>query len=118
MPSEKMWSGKPASVSQMGGIMQARSNTGFAILQSAIMRRRFFVDQIRNGQAEIAGDDARHLTRVLRVEVGQRYEISDNRSVYLAEIQTARKEHVIFKKLEKLPVIEPPVRMILCAAIV
>ena len=82
------------------------------------MRRRFFVDQIRNGHAEIAGDDARHLTRVLRVEAGQRYEISDNRAVYLAEIETARKEHVIFRTLEKLPVIEPPVRMILCAAIV
>jgi 16S rRNA (uracil1498-N3)-methyltransferase len=82
------------------------------------MRRRFFVDQVRNGHAEIAGDDARHLTRVLRVEVGQRYEISDNRTVYLAEIETARKEHVIFRTLEKLPVIEPPVRMILCAAIV
>ena len=82
------------------------------------MRRRFFVDQVRNGHAEIAGDDARHLTRVLRVEVGQRYEISDNRTVYLAEIETARKEHVIFKTLEKLPVIEPPVRIVLCAAIV
>jgi 16S rRNA (uracil1498-N3)-methyltransferase len=82
------------------------------------MRRRFFVDQVRNGLAEIAGDDARHLTRVLRVEVGQRYEISDNRAVYLAEIETARKEHVIFRTLEKLPVIEPPVHMILCAAIV
>jgi 16S rRNA U1498 N3-methylase RsmE len=31
------------------------------------MRRRFFVDEIRNGQARISGDDARHLTRVLRV---------------------------------------------------
>jgi 16S rRNA (uracil1498-N3)-methyltransferase len=93
-------------------------NTGFAILQSVHMRRRFFVDQVRNGHAEIAGEDARHLTRVLRVGVGQRYEISDNRTVYLAEIETARKEQVIFKTLEKLPVVEPPVRMILCAAIV
>ena len=64
-------------------------------LLSLIMRRRFFVDQVRNGHAEISGDDARHLTRVLRVEAGQRYEISDNRAVYLAEIETARKEHVI-----------------------
>jgi len=82
------------------------------------LRRRFFVDEVRNGHAEIVGDDARHLTRVLRVEVGQRYEISDSRAVYLAEIETARKEHVIFRTLEKLPTIEPPVRMILCAAIV
>ena len=82
------------------------------------MRRRFFVDEVRNGHAEIAGDDARHLTRVLRVEAGQHYEISDNHSVYLAEIETARKEHVIFRTLEKLPMVEPPVRMILSDAIV
>jgi 16S rRNA (uracil1498-N3)-methyltransferase len=81
------------------------------------MRRRFFVDQIRNGQAEIAGQDASHLTRVLRVEVGQRYEISDNHQVYLAEIEKARKEQVVFRIVEKLPVVEPPVRMILIAAI-
>src|SRR5579871_3591001 len=82
------------------------------------MRRRFFVDQVRNGHAEIAGEDARHLTRVLRVEAGQRYEISDNRSVYLAEVESARKEHVIFRMLEKLPVAGPAVRLILCAALV
>jgi len=82
------------------------------------MRRRFFVDQIRNGHAEISGDDAKHLTRALRVEAGQRYEISDNQTVYLAEIETARKERVTFRTLEKLPVIEPPLRMILCAALI
>jgi 16S rRNA (uracil1498-N3)-methyltransferase len=82
------------------------------------MRRRFFVDQVRNGHAEIAGDDARHLTRVLRVEPGQRYEISDNRSVYLAEIETARKEHVVFRTLEKLPAPELTPKLILCAALI
>jgi 16S rRNA (uracil1498-N3)-methyltransferase len=82
------------------------------------MRRRFFVDQVRSGRAEISGDDARHLTRVLRVEVGQRYEISDNRNVYLAEIETARKEHVSFRTLEKLAAPEPSVRLVLCAALI
>lgn len=82
------------------------------------MRRRFFVDQVRNGHAEISGDEAKHLTRVLRVEVGQRYEISDNQNVYLAEIETARKEQVTFRTLEKLPAMEPPLRMILCAALI
>jgi len=81
------------------------------------MRRRFFVDQVRNGRAEISGDDARHLTRVLRVEPGQRYEISDNRNVYLAEIETARKEHVIFRTLEKLAAADPAPRVILLAAL-
>ncbi len=82
------------------------------------MRRRFFIDQVRNGHAELTGEDARHLTRVLRVEPGQVYEISDNRNVYLAEIESARKEHVVFRTLEKLP--PPPARpgVILCAALV
>ena len=82
------------------------------------MRRRFFVDEVRNGHAQIEGDDARHLTRVLRVEPGQRYEISDNRNVYLAEIETARKEHVVFRTLEKLDSPAPGLRLILCAALI
>jgi 16S rRNA (uracil1498-N3)-methyltransferase len=82
------------------------------------MRRRFFVDEVRSGRAEISGDDARHLTRVLRVEAGQRYEISDNRNVYLAEIETARKEHVYFRTLEKLAAPAPTVRLVLCAALI
>jgi 16S rRNA (uracil1498-N3)-methyltransferase len=82
------------------------------------MRRRFFVDEVRSGRAELSGDEARHLTRVLRVEAGQRYEISDNRSVYLAEIETARKEHVSFRTIEKLPSPAPTVRLILCAALI
>ena len=81
------------------------------------MRRRFFVDQVRNGRAELTGDDAQHLTRVLRVEAGQRYEISDNRSVYLAEVETARKAHVVFQTIEKIETAAPPVHMILCAAL-
>ncbi len=82
------------------------------------MRRRFFVDEVRNGHAEIAGEDAKHLTRVLRVETGQRYEISDNRNVYLAEIETARKEQVVFRTLEKLEPPAPGPRIVLCAALI
>ncbi len=69
-------------------------------------RRRFFVPLIRDGQAEIAGDDARHLTQVLRVEPGQVFEISDNQAVYLAEIESTRKSHVQFRVMERLP--DPP----------
>src|SRR6266851_4045317 len=82
------------------------------------MRRRFFVDQVRNGHAEISGQDAKHLTRVLRVEPGQRYEISDNRNVYLAEIETARKERVLFRTLEPLESRDSPLRVTLCAALI
>ncbi len=82
------------------------------------MRRRFFVDEVHSGKAEIEGEEARHLTRVLRVEPGQRYEISDNRSVYLAEIEMARKEHVVFRTIEKLPLPEPMADVTLLAALI
>jgi 16S rRNA (uracil1498-N3)-methyltransferase len=58
------------------------------------------------------------LTRVLRVEPGQRYEISDNSNVYLAEIETARKEQVVFRTLEKLAPPTAGPRVILCAALI
>ncbi|MBV8842216.1 MAG: 16S rRNA (uracil(1498)-N(3))-methyltransferase [Bryobacterales bacterium] len=82
------------------------------------MRRRFFVEQVRNGHAQISGAEARHLTRVLRVEAGQRYEISDNSNVFLAEVETARKEQVVFRTLEKLPPPAAAPRVILCASLI
>lgn len=82
------------------------------------MRRRFFVDEVRRGHAEITGEEAKHLTKVLRVEVGQRYEISDNRDVYLAEIEQAHKSGVLFRTLEQLPSDPPRVHVTLYAALI
>ena len=65
-------------------------------------RRRFFVDQVRNGQGEISGENAYHLTRVLRVEAGQKFEITDNQRAWLAEVETARKDLVRFRIIEEL----------------
>jgi 16S rRNA (uracil1498-N3)-methyltransferase len=65
-------------------------------------RRRFFVEAVHRGRAHITGQDAHHLTRVLRVEPGQNFEISDNRNVYLAEVETARKDLVSFAIKEQL----------------
>jgi 16S rRNA (uracil1498-N3)-methyltransferase len=81
-------------------------------------RRRFFVDEVRGGQARIEGDEAHHLTRVLRVETGQRYEISDNHDVYLAEIAAARKDLVTFSILERLAAEEPLVRVTLYVSLI
>src|SRR5215472_11036708 len=81
-------------------------------------RRRFFVDQIRAGAAELRGDEARHLTRVLRVEPGQRFELSDNENAYLAEIEEARGEHVLFRILQPIESPPLPVRITLCAALI
>lgn len=66
-------------------------------------RRLFFVDEMHGGRAAIGGEGAHHLTRVLRVEPGQRFEIAHEGQVYLAEVETARKNEVAFAILEKLP---------------
>ncbi|MDQ2900583.1 MAG: 16S rRNA (uracil(1498)-N(3))-methyltransferase [Acidobacteriota bacterium] len=65
-------------------------------------RRRFFVDRVNAGEAELSGEEASHLTRVLRVEPGQRFELTDNQNLYLAEIAEVRKDCVRFVILSPL----------------
>ena len=81
-------------------------------------RRRFFVETIEQGHARIAGEDAHHLSRVLRVEAGQKFEISDNRKVYLAEVETVRKDLVSFAIVEQIEVAEAVIHTALFAALV
>ena len=81
-------------------------------------RRRFFVDSVRGGRAELKGEAAEHLRRVLRAEPGQRYELSDNQFVYLAEIEGFRKDAVSFRVLERLPSEAPAVRLVLLASLI
>lgn len=81
-------------------------------------RRRFFVPEVRSEAAQLTGADAEHLVRVLRAEPGRLYEISDNRDLYLAEIEIARKSLVSFRVLEKLASPEPEVRVSLFPALI
>jgi 16S rRNA (uracil1498-N3)-methyltransferase len=81
-------------------------------------RRRFFVDAVESGRARITGPDAHHLTRVLRVEPGQQFEISDNRTVYLAQVESAHKDLVSFSILHNLASAEPLVRSIVLASLI
>jgi 16S rRNA (uracil1498-N3)-methyltransferase len=81
-------------------------------------RRRFFVSEVTKGGAVIEGEDARHLTRVLRVELGQRYEISDGERAYLAEVVAARKEFVEFRIVEDLPPAPKTVSVTLLASLI
>jgi len=83
-----------------------------------LARRRFFVDAVVGGAAELAGDAARHLTRVLRVEPGQRYEISDGCAAWLAEIAEARGPRVVFRVIEPVETLELAVRITLHAALI
>ena len=76
------------------------------------------MDAVRGGVAELIGDAARHLTRVLRVEPGQRYEISDGRAAWLAQIAEARGPRVVFRVIEPVETAELGVHITLCAALV
>jgi 16S rRNA (uracil1498-N3)-methyltransferase len=80
--------------------------------------RRFFVDEVRRGEAELAGEQAEHLTRVLRAENGQRYEVCDGARLYVGEIVEARKRWVRFRILEELPVTAPAARIALLMSII
>src|SRR5437899_13033017 len=73
---------------------------------SIMARRRFFVDEPRRGEAELGGEEAEHLTRVLRAEAGQQYEICDGPRLYLGEIVEARQRSVPFRLVAEIPVHE------------
>jgi 16S rRNA (uracil1498-N3)-methyltransferase len=66
-----------------------------------VARRRFFVPAIQDGEAVLRGEDAHHLARVLRVEPGQQFEISDGARVCLAEVADVSKSEVSFRVLEE-----------------
>jgi 16S rRNA (uracil1498-N3)-methyltransferase len=80
-------------------------------------RRRFLVDQVHDRTAEIRGEDAHHLARVLRAEPGQQYEISDGAAVYLAEISAVGKDHVSFRVVEQVDTPPSPVHLTILAAL-
>jgi len=81
-------------------------------------RRLFFVPKVRNGKADLEGEDARHLRRVLRAQPGQKYELSDNEQLYLAEIDTIGKDVVSFHIIETLQPAQPPLRLTLLTALI
>lgn len=81
-------------------------------------RRLFFVPEVRNGAAELRGEEAKHLTRVLRVEPGQTYQLSDNRFLYEGRVDAAHKELVRFLITAKHPVEPPSCEITLCAALI
>jgi len=84
----------------------------------SMARRRFFVDTVEQGYAWIAGEQAQHLTRVLRVEPGEQFEISDNRQVYLAEVETVQKNCVSLKTVGLIAAPTPVVHATLLASLI
>jgi 16S rRNA (uracil1498-N3)-methyltransferase len=98
----------------------ARTSRGSCPLRypDALARRRFFVDEIRAGEAVLSGDHAQHLRKVLRVQTGQQFEISDQSSVYLAEVTGFGKDQVRFRVLREEAQPPLPVRAVLLLSLV
>jgi 16S rRNA (uracil1498-N3)-methyltransferase len=82
------------------------------------MRRRFFIERFADGRAELRGDAAHHLGRVLRAEPGQQYELSDGRGVWLAEVAGVRRGSIEFRLVEQLDAREPALRTTLLLSVV
>lgn len=68
--------------------------------------------------AELRGEDAWHVARVLRAAPGQQYEISDNRSAWLAEVVEAQAARVVFRAIEPVAGAAIPARITVCAALI
>jgi 16S rRNA (uracil1498-N3)-methyltransferase len=83
-----------------------------------LARRRFFVDSFEGGFAVLAGEDGQHLARVLRAQAGQLFELSDNRSVQLAEIVEVDAGKVRFRLLEPVASVTPAARVTLIASLI
>jgi len=73
------------------------------------LRRRFFVSQFSGASATVEGPAAHHLARVLRVEPGQVYELSDGQTLCLARVESVGRERVEFTVVE--PLVAHPPRM-------
>src|SRR5262252_10032130 len=82
------------------------------------MRRRFFVDAFDADRAVLSGEAAHHLSRVLRAEPGQLYELSDGTSVRLGKIELSGRDRVEFSLLESIPIRVPHVHKTLLLAVV
>jgi len=76
------------------------------------------VDAFDGDRAELTGEAAHHLGRVLRAEAGQLYELSDGSAVRLAKIEFSGKDRVEFSLLEQIPSYVSPLKKILLLSIV
>jgi 16S rRNA (uracil1498-N3)-methyltransferase len=81
-------------------------------------RRRFLVEAVRGDVAELRGDDARRVARVLRAEPGQQYELSDGVDIYLAEVTGVERDQVTFRVLDVVDTPGAPVRLTLFASLI
>lgn len=81
-------------------------------------RRRFFVSAFDGPIATLSGEQAYHLGRVLRARPGQLYELSDGKELRVGRVRAVARESVQFDLVEKIPLPEPALEIVLLPAIV
>lgn len=59
-------------------------------------RRRWIADEVRGDSAALTGDNARHLAQVLRVKVGEQFDIASEGKVRLGTVSSVAAERVEF----------------------
>src|SRR5437762_12640310 len=64
------------------------------------------------------GQAAHHLSRVLRAQTGQLYELSDGEQVWVGRIESVGRDRVQFALVEELPVVQPRVEVTLLLSVV
>jgi len=64
------------------------------------------------------GEAAHHLGRVLRAQIGQRYELSDGQRVWLGEIASVGRDRIQFALVEELSAVQPSLDITLLLAVV
>lgn len=82
------------------------------------MRRRFFVERFDGATATLHGESAAHLTRVLRAQRDQLYELSDGEKVWVARVERAGRGSVEFTLIEPITARESSLQIQLLLAIV
>jgi 16S rRNA (uracil1498-N3)-methyltransferase len=60
-------------------------------------RRRWIADEVSGNRAALTGNHARHLTQVLRAQVGQHFDVSTGRAVRSATVTSVRADRVEFE---------------------
>lgn len=77
------------------------------------MNRFYYVEE-KDRMVELTGDDAHHLSRVLRLKPGDRVELCDGQgTAHLAEIVAVEKERSMCRLIEPLAAREPDIKVAL-----
>jgi 16S rRNA (uracil1498-N3)-methyltransferase len=79
-------------------------------------RRRWIADEVHGDTAALIGEHAAHLTRVLRAQVGQEFDIATSHSVREGKISSVSDNRVEFALGAELPA-KPPLKLTLLLSV-